>query len=100
MPLFLQILIIVYVLAVNFYGGLMLSFQKKAKEEDDEHPVSDAKILFSAVLGGATGILITMIITRYRLKSALFMIVIPLLIALNAYLVFFAVSSGIGYFSA
>ena len=74
----------------------MLKFQKKAREDgDDENiSVSDAKLLVTGVLGGALGIYIFMFIFRYRLKSMVMMILMPLFIALNIYLIATFFSSG------
>ena len=55
MPAIFYIITIVYLAAVNFYGIMMLRFQKKAKEDETgETPgVSDAKLLLAALLGQA-----------------------------------------------
>ncbi|MBR1983282.1 MAG: hypothetical protein IKA12_01180 [Clostridia bacterium] len=80
------ILFIVYLLAVNFFGILNLGFQKRAREECDEDlKVTDVKLLITAVVGGALGIYIFMFIYKYRLKSFVYMIIMPLLIALHVY---------------
>jgi len=96
MPTIIYILISVYLIAINFYGILMLKFQKKAREDgDDENiSVSDAKLLVTGVLGGALGIYIFMFIFRYRLKSMVMMILMPLFIALNVYLIATFFSNG------
>lgn len=80
------ILFIVYILAVNFFGILNLGFQKRAKEECDEDlKVTDVKLLITAAVGGALGIYVFMFIYKYRLKSFVYMIIMPLLIALHVY---------------
>lgn len=92
MPILYYILICVYVLAINLYGVLMLKFQKKAREEGDEEniTISDAKLLTAGLLGGATGIFIFMFIFKYRLKSLVMMVFMPVLIAINIYLIIMA----------
>ena len=100
MPIIIYILISVYLVAINFYGILMLKFQKKAREDgDDENiSISDAKLLATGILGGALGIYIFMFIFKYRLKSMVMMILMPLFIALNVYLIATFFSGGF-YFS-
>lgn len=81
------ILFIVYLIAVNFYGILNLGFQKRAREElDEDLKVSDFKLILTGIIGGALGIFVFMFIYRYRLKSLVFMILMPLFIALHVYL--------------
>lgn len=81
------IIFIVYLLAVNLFGILNLSFQKQAREYmDEDKKVSDIKLLITAVVGGALGIYSFMFILKYRLKSFIYMILMPVLIALHVYL--------------
>ncbi len=99
MPILFIILFIVYLFAINFYGVLILHFQKKSREELDEHSkVSDVKLFLTALLGGALGIYVFNFIFRYRLKSFVFMVVMPLIIALNVYLVIVAFRNGRTYY--
>ena len=89
MPIIAYIFIAVYLIAVNFYGILMLCFQKKSKETHETEQVtkiSDGKLLLAGILGGSLGIFSFMFILKYRLKSAFLMIVMPLLVALNVYI--------------
>lgn len=92
---FLYILIAVYVAAVNFYGILILKSQKNSVDEGDEIAISDLRLLFTAIIGGATGIFAFMLILKYRLKSLLLMVGLPVIIVLNAYLIVLAITSGI-----
>lgn len=100
MPALFYIVFIVYLVAVNLYGVLMLRFQKNAKEDESgETPkISDAKLFLAAILGGATGIFVFMFIFKYRLKSLFLMVFMPVLIAVNVYLSVLALSGGFGLF--
>ena len=96
MPTIFYIILIVYVIAINFYGILMLFFQKKARESGDEENISigDSKLLLAGALGGATGIFVFMFILKYRLKSIVLMVLMPILIAINVYIGFLAITGG------
>ncbi len=97
MPTLFYIIIIVYIIAINLYGILMLRFQKKAREDGDEENIgiSDTKLLLAGILGGATGIFVFMFIFKYRLKSLFMMVLMPVFIAINIYLLFIALNSGL-----
>ena len=97
MPTLFYIIIIVYIIAINLYGILMLRFQKKAREDGDEENIgiSDTKLLLAGILGGATGIFIFMFVFKYRLKSLFMMVLMPVFIAINIYLLFIALNSGL-----
>jgi len=98
MPTLFYIVIIVYIIAINLYGILMLRFQKKAREDGDEENIgiSDTKLLLAGILGGATGIFVFMFIFKYRLKSLFMMVLMPIFIAINIYTLFLALNSGFG----
>jgi len=90
-------LIIVYVVAINLYGILILHFQKKARDDDDDSDnVSDAKLLLTGLIGGATGIFVFMFIFKYKLKSFFMMVFMPLFIVLNVYVLYSVFSNGFG----
>ncbi len=99
MPVLVYIVFIVYLVAVNLYGILMLRFQKKSREDDvEDNEISDAKLLLTALLGGATGIFVFMFIFKYRLRSLFLMVTLPVLISINVYLIFMAFRGGFGLF--
>ena len=93
--LILTILLIVYVLAVNFYAFLMM---KNLKNESDENQkAADGKLAITAALGGAVTIYVCMFIFKYRLSSLFLMILMPLLGVVNLWLCFVAIRSGFGF---
>ena len=100
MPFLVYLIIIVYIIAINLYGVIMLRFQKKAREDGDEESivVSDSKLLLAGLLGGATGIFIFMFIFKYRLKSLFMMVLMPVFIAVNYYILFLLLNGGFGLF--
>ena len=94
-PVFLYVLVAVYLGAVNVYGILILKFQKESRESgDEETAISDFKLMFTALIGGATGIYVFMFIMKYRLKSILLMVGLPVLITVNVYLTILAFTQG------
>jgi uncharacterized membrane protein YsdA (DUF1294 family) len=100
MSTLIYVILIVYVLAINLYGILLLNFQKKAREDGDEEniSISDTKLLFTGALGGAIGIYTFMFIFKYRLKSFIMMVLMPIFIALNVYIVIMFFKNGFSLF--
>ena len=97
MIILLRTLVITYIVAINVYGFLLIYFQKKSFEEMREKTVKDSKLFLSGMLGGAVGIYVAMFIYSYRLQSLFLMIVIPILIVLNAYIVITAFTGNFGF---
>lgn len=93
------ILAAVYMLAINIYGVLILNFQRKARLENNEidGSVSDGKLFLAGALGGALGIYLFMFIRKYRLKSLFLMVSMPVLIALNIYVIVLLFNSNFGF---
>ncbi|MBE7062132.1 MAG: hypothetical protein E7382_06345 [Clostridiales bacterium] len=101
MRTFISIVVIVYFVAINFYGILMLHFQKKAREDGDEENITigDSRLFIAGLLGGATGIFVFMFIFKYRLKSFLMMVFMPVLVAVNVYIMISVLTGNYNFLS-
>ncbi len=63
----------------------------------NKEKVGDIKLFLPALLGGACGVYAFMFILKYKLKSMLFMLVMPVLTALDIYLVYLLFSWNFGF---
>ena len=100
MRVLFYVLISVYILAINFYGIIILNYQKKyakSGENNNCQNITDAKLIFTGLLGGALGIYIFMFIYKYRLKSMILMVLMPVFIALFIYLIISLLSMTVYY---
>ena len=52
----LRILLIVYIVAVNFYAFMLVRSQKIQNAETGESKVKDGKLFLAGAIGGALGI--------------------------------------------
>lgn len=98
--LLFYIILAVYLAAINVYSIIILKAQKKSANDccaEESDKVHDGKLFVSALLGGALGIYISMFIMKYRLKSLFLMVVMPVLSAVNIYLVILALRSNLGF---
>ena len=76
---------------------MLIFFQKKQHEENLESTVKDSKLFLTGLLGGAVGIYVAMFVYSYRLQSLFLMIVIPILIVLNAYVLIMGFTGNFGF---
>ena len=96
MLIFIRILVVVYLVAVNFYGFMLIGAQKRAEDDGEPCKVKDGKIFVTGMLGGALGVYISMFIYKYRLTSLLLMVFMPVLIAASVYAVILLFSGNFG----
>lgn len=97
MLMLIRIILITYVLSINVYAFMLIFFQKKQHEENLESTVKDSKLFLTGLLGGAVGIYVAMFVYSYRLQSLFLMIVIPILIVLNAYVLIMGFTGNFGF---
>ena len=71
--------------------------EEKRIRKMNKEKVGDIKLFLPALLGGASGIYAFMFILKYKLKSMLFMLVMPVLTALDVYLVYLLFSRNFGF---
>lgn len=90
----LYIIFGVYILAVNFYAVMLLKSQRDEYGDSESPKTGDGKLILTAILGGAVAIYVSMFIMKYRLKNALFMILMPVIGVLNIYFFVAAFRSG------
>ncbi|MBQ7164978.1 MAG: hypothetical protein IJU84_03885 [Clostridia bacterium] len=101
MLIFLRILLGVYTLAMNAYSFLLLKFQKDSYDEGEcENAVHDGKLFIAALLGGALGIYVAMFALKYRRRSMFLMVLMPVIIVVNAYLLYRAFTGTYGLYPA
>ena len=111
----LYILLVAYIVAVNFYAFLLvksLRDQEKTAEVNrqaeplisastpTEQPTRDralGKLLLTGALGGAITVYVCMFILKYKRSDLLLMILMPLLGVLNIYLFVLLFKSGFGF---
>lgn len=108
------ILLVAYILAINFYAFLLVkSFRDKERERElrrESAPLSDTmsqppqnerflgKLLITGALGGALTVYICMFIFKFRRSDLLLMVLMPLLGVLNVYLFVILFRSGFLFF--
>lgn len=90
------ILLAIYLAAVNVYAFMLVRSQKKAAEERNaDKKAGNAKLFVAGFLGGAVAAYAALFILKFKTDSLLPMILLPLLAALNIYVVVALVRSGI-----
>lgn len=96
MLLFAKILLIVYFIAVNVYSFLLIKTQKSQVDEHGTCHIHDGRIFLAGIMGGAITVYVAMFIFKYRLQSLFLMVTMPVLIAVNAFGLFFAFGQNFG----
>ena len=94
----LQILFVVYILAVNAYGYVLVYLNKDEETENTEK-TGYGKFLIAGILGGALGLFVAMFVYKFRLDSLVLMVFMPLLIVVNAFIVWELYSNNFGIYA-
>ena len=97
MLIFLRIVVITYIIAINVYSYLLVLTQKKQMEEHLKSSVRDSKLFVAGLLGGALGVYIAMFTLSFRLQNLFLMVIMPILIVLNLYLIILAFINNFGF---
>ena len=106
----LYVLVIAYILAVNFYAFLLVKSLKQSQSEsalsqDPANPTpapaktdkSTSKLIITGLLGGAITIYVCMFIMKYKRDNLLLMVLMPLLSVINVYAWVLIFKSGFGF---
>ena len=88
MRIFIIVILIVYLAAVNVYGVLLVKHGRDEEEADEECCKKTGKYVLAGALGGAPGIYISMFIFKFRTQSLLMMAMMPVFTCVTAFLIF------------
>ena len=92
----LHILLAIYLAAVNVYSFMLVRTLKKREEtREQDKKTGNAKLFVSGFLGGALAAYVALFIMKYRTANLLLMIVLPMLAAINIYVIIALLRSGI-----
>ncbi len=105
----LYVLLVAYILAVNFYAFLLVkSLRDKELEAEREQAEGQlerkppervaGKLCITGLLGGAITVYVCMFVLKYRRSDLLLMVLMPLLGVLNIYLWVLLFRSGFSFF--
>ena len=114
----LYILLVAYILSVNFYAFLLVkSLREKEKQAETKEEIENmtppvhseqttarppekvtGKLCITGLLGGAITIYVCMFIFKYKRSDLLLMVLMPLLGVLNMYLWVLLFRSGFSFF--
>ena len=116
----LYILLIAYIIAINFYAFILVKSLRDKEKQDELNTTAEpvpsteeeiengkvqtksarpiSKLCITGVLGGAITIYLCMFILKYRQTELLLMVLMPLLGVLNVYLWVLLFRSGFSFF--
>ncbi len=107
----LYILLVAYILAINFYAFLLVKTLKEQENEREvlsqsaplnpETPKSEkylGKLIITGALGGAITVYVCMFIMKFKRGDLLLMVLMPLLGVINVYAFVLLFRSGFSFF--
>lgn len=96
MLIFIHVVFIVYLLAINAYGFMLIKLRKEREDTEDSTP-NNGKLITTALLGGALGTFIALFVFKYRLDSLILMVFLPVIAVLNAFIVWQIYRNNFGF---
>ena len=110
----LYIILIVYILAVNFYAFLLVKTLRDTEKEDEKSHIEftsnvsatksptlpekpTRRLYLTGLLGGAVTVYVCMFLFKYKRNDLLLMVLMPVLGVLNIYLFALLFKSGFGF---
>ena len=93
------ILVIAYILAVNFYSFLLVKTNSATEYGEENEKKSLGKLFTAGALGGAITVYVCSLIFKYKRSNLLFMVLMPILGVLNVYLWVLLFRSGFSFLS-
>ena len=117
----LKILLITYFISINTFAFFLVHLRRKKEiskrqetdciknEKNDniyaedqattqtekEKKISNSRLFITALLGGGLGVYIAMFVFKFKLSNFFFMVFIPVIIALNIYLLVCGIINGL-----
>lgn len=92
----LHILLAVYLAAINIYSFMLVRSLKKKEETSDRNTkTGNAKLFIAGFLGGALAGYVALFVMKFRTDNILLMIVLPVLAALNIYMLVLLLRNGL-----
>ena len=79
-----------YLAAISLISIIVCIYDKYASKHRKRHRTPEKTLLLLSALGGSVAMLVTMLIIRHKTKHAKFMVGIPVIIVLQALLLYFA----------
>ena len=88
--------VILYLAIISLVSIVVCIYDKKiSKKGRVELRISEKSLLILSALGGSVAMFVTMLLTRHKTKHVKFMIGIPLIIILQAVIVYLLITNGL-----
>ena len=79
-------LLLWYLIGINFLGAALAVYDKIAAKKRPRRRVPENTLLYFALMGGAAGMLIAMLLIRHKTKHKKFTVGLPLILVLHGLL--------------
>ncbi len=87
----------IYLISSNLIAFILYAYDKLQALRNSRNisRVSENKLLFSTIIGGTVGSLLSMLMFRHKIKKPSFMIKFSLVVILQAFAIYFYINKGI-----